>query len=205
MCLVRVPRPVGRDIETMAFLRKPQHDQPVQQHRHRCREGAVAIAVPLESLSTLEYHDANRAALVLADNRRAGRRQARVARFGGADGARRSGRGIRLGRVNLRAWRHDAHLGVVGQLSRAAASPLGQVPLRVGLHPPGDLPDEVCPVPRPARLAAELLVSLHEFTRGHPLQGVDLTLDGRRHVAVPFGHGDPAARFRFGRGAGSPQ
>ncbi len=89
--------------------------------------------------------------------------------------------------MNLRARRHDAHLGVIGQFSSTATRPLGEIAFRVGLKPPGDLANEIGPVSGAAGLFAEFLVAIDEFTCGHPLQGVDLAFDGRGHVSAPFG------------------
>jgi hypothetical protein len=71
----------------------------------------------------------------------------------------------------------QAQVGVVGGFLGAAAGPLGQPALGVGLHAPGDPLPEPILVAGPRGLAEDLDVSATQFPDGHPLQGGHLACD----------------------------
>jgi len=69
-------------------------------------------------------------------------------------------------RFDHRLRRHHANVGVIGQFGSTAARPLAEVALRVGLHAPRDLADEVSAVACARSVAVQLGVPLGQFAGG---------------------------------------
>jgi hypothetical protein len=139
-------------------------------------ERCVPLAIELEALVVLKNDHADRPAFELPDDRGPRRWQARIAGLGRAERPRGRDGLAALGRADHRFRGHHADLGVVGQFGGPLPCPLGEVALGVGLNTPGDLSDQVRPVPRSARVAVELRVAFHQFTRRHLVQGCELSL-----------------------------
>ncbi len=117
------------------------------------------------------------AALVLADDGRAGGRQPRIGGNMGVDFDRRAC--WRRERHGL--GRRPPHVGVVGQFRGATAGAFAQIPFRQRLEAPGDSSDEIRLVPGAGVFAKQLCVLLSQLAGRHLPQRGDFPVDVELH------------------------
>lgn len=114
---------------------------------------------------------------------RPGHRQARV-RIEDGSRLRSDGR-LGLGLSDLGCG--GAQVGVVGQFLGPASGAAGEVPVGVGLQPPGDALDQVLPVAGARRFPEGIDVFGSQLRDRHAAQGGDLFGDVQRHgLRAPF-------------------